>query len=59
MILKPKINAKGQSHVEYILIGALICVVTIGYLKLFKEGLKSSFNKTASWRTSVPMGPGP
>lgn len=59
MILKPKISAKGQAHVEYILIGALICVVTIGYLKLFKEGLKSSFNKTASWRTSVPMGPGP
>jgi Flp pilus assembly pilin Flp len=52
-------DESGQAHVEYILIGALICCVSLGYLKLFKAGLASSFNKTANIRTSVPLGIGP
>jgi len=38
----------GQSMVEYILLGALICVVCLGSLKLFQPALEKAFDNCAN-----------
>ena len=39
----------GQAMTEYILIGSLICVVSLGSIKLFKPALEKTFNNCASF----------
>jgi len=40
-------DESGQAHMEYVLIGALICVVSLGSLQLFKPALEKAFDNAA------------